>query len=139
MPSMKPRFSIITLLGVTAYVALALAAITIPSLWYPVWAFVWLLCVTALVVRAIDTTDRVTAGCGRAAIAGLALCLIWALEDFNPWLRSISAAPPSTLMQWPMRTVIQSSCALAFGWVAYYMAYRHYRRNEKAQPESGGP
>jgi len=81
---MKPRYSILTLLGVTAYVALAITAALNPlSAWRRAWLVVWLLAVAYPIVLALNATDLLGRVFGRVAIACGAFYLILPLVAPN--------------------------------------------------------
>ena len=56
---MKPRFSLLALLSITAYIAVAIAAILFPeSPWYYVFILAWLLVIARLLVAACGPPSR---------------------------------------------------------------------------------
>ncbi len=80
---MKPRFSILTVLVFTAYVALAFAGIKKPDSWWLAGGVLaWLLALAYLVILATDTSDARNQAFGRVSVICLAAYLLLTLFPF---------------------------------------------------------
>ncbi|MDZ4780328.1 MAG: hypothetical protein SGJ19_08755 [Planctomycetia bacterium] len=115
--AMKPRFSILALLSITAFVALTFAAMLSP-LWSAVWIVAWLVCVAHFVTHATDTSNPVTAACGRTAIVCILLYLVIPVLNNQYSIEYLIAAVvfgrnPSSYIQ--PQSVLQYALALGFG------------------------
>jgi hypothetical protein len=134
---MKTRFSILTLLGVTAYVALTVAAITHPVAWRTVWLLAWLVQIAHLLTHAMDSSRPVSAACGRVAIGCVFVYLtipktVLELSFPEYWLTYllVSGDTNAYIVTQP---VLHFSMALVFGWTGYFMMHWRLARRHRCE------
>lgn len=144
---MKPRFTVLTLLGLTAYVATLIAAVYMPhSPGRHAWTLAWLVSVAWLVALAFNPTDATRFVFGRSALVCGACYLViplvvpginyGGLPDtwITSWLTGQSSG--TYLIVAP---VIQLTASLLFGLCGGWFALRIYGRMERrAKQEQPG-
>lgn len=92
---MKPRFSILTLLAATGYVALVLTSLLNPeSLWRYASTAAWLLALMYMIVLATNPLEPRLATFGRTVVACITayLVLTWLPMSFTPEVRVPNAS-----------------------------------------------
>lgn len=138
---MKPRFSILTLLGITAYVAVNVAAFARPTtIWISIAFWIAFVVIVALLVAASGRTSNQSVF-ARGMLLGVLVYDVlrrWEPGSWFGWEWSYFRVDSHSELFEVManrQTLAMQSSQLAFGLLGGCLALWRYRRNERREKQ----